>query len=353
MWRRIAGLARKPRLLLALLLGTAALAAAVLLLGRTAWEQRERRLWEEYAQAPIAAPQRMIVEARPGATMQEIAAGLAAAGAVADERRFSGLARRLGQDRAIKAGQYRLEPGMSHAAALAKMVAGEVEQARFAIVEGRRFADVLARLSEDPAFTRTLTDLRPEAAWRELALDGEHGYEGMLYPDTYLLDYGTSDRELLARAHGRMQGLLDEQWRRRAADLPLASPYEALVLASIIEKETGMAGERALIASVFHNRLRLGMRLQSDPTVIYGIEDFDGNLTRAHLEQDHPHNTYTRAGLPPTPIAIPSVAAIEASLQPLDSDYLYFVADGSGGHHFSRTLREHNNAVNRYQRRRR
>ncbi|MBF2735193.1 MAG: endolytic transglycosylase MltG [Betaproteobacteria bacterium AqS2] len=345
-------MSRKPRLLLALLLGAAALAAS-LLLGRAAWERHEQRQWDEYAAAPIAAPQPMIVAAPAGATMQQVAAGLAAAGAVADERRFSGLARRLGQDRSIKAGQYRLEPGMSHAAALEKMVAGEVEQARFAIVEGLRFADVLARLAAEPAFTRTLSDLRPAAAWQELGFEAEGGYEGMLYPDTYLLDYGTSDRELLGQAHRRMAALLDEQWRRRAAELPLASPHEALVLASIIEKETGVAGERALIASVFHNRLRLGMRLQSDPTVIYGIEDFDGNLTRAHLQQDHPHNTYTRKGLPPTPIAIPSVAAVEAALQPLDSDYLYFVADGSGGHHFSRTLREHNNAVNRYQRNRR
>lgn len=334
-----------------LLLPLAAALAALLL--RSAWLEWERQRWEDYAQAPLALEQPVIAEVRPGAAMQAVAADLASAGVIAEAARFSRLAARREQDRAIKAGQYRFVPGMSHAEALARMVAGEVEQARFAIIEGLRFEEILAQLRDDPSFERTLGALSPDEVWAQLAPEAERSYEGMLYPDTYLLNYGVSDLAVLQQAYERMQELLERQWARRMDGLPLASPYEALVLASIIEKETGIAGERARIASVFHNRLRLGMRLQSDPTVIYGLGDaFDGNLTRAHLEQDTPYNTYTRRGLPPTPIAIPSVAALEAALHPESSDYLYFVADNTGGHYFSKSLREHNNAVNCYQRRR-
>jgi len=174
--------------------------------------------------------------------------------------------------------------------------------------------------------------------------------EGWLFPDTYYFSHGTSDLRILQRAHSRMKSHLAAQWEKRAPDLPLATPYEALILASIIEKETGKAEERRLIAAVFANRLRLGMRLQTDPTVIYGLgEAFDGNLRKADLLADNPWNTYTRGGLPPTPIAMPGLGSLAAALTPAPSDALYFVSKGDGSHYFSRSMGEHDRAVTKYQ----
>jgi UPF0755 protein len=180
---------------------------------------------------------------------------------------------------------------------------------------------------------------------------GERSAEGMLFPDTYLFPRGTSDEALLRQAKQRLESVLAAAWEARQPGLPLADPYEALILASIVEKETGAPDERPLIAGVFVNRLRLGMRLQTDPTVIYGLgAGFDGNLRRADLQRDTEYNTYTRAGLPPSPIALAGRAAIEAVTQPADTDALYFVATGlgDGRHRFARTLAEHNANVSRY-----
>ena len=175
--------------------------------------------------------------------------------------------------------------------------------------------------------------------------------EGLLFPDTYLFAKGSSDVAVLQRAYHAMKRHLAAEWQARDANLPYHTPYEALIMASIIEKETGQAGERDLIAGALVNRLRIGMRLQTDPTVIYGLgEAFDGNLRKVHLLADGPYNTYTRVGLPPTPIAIPSLASLRAALQPAKTDALYYVARGDGSSQFSRTLEEHNRAVNKYQR---
>jgi UPF0755 protein len=190
-----------------------------------------------------------------------------------------------------------------------------------------------------------------EAALRDALGLGERGVEGMLFPDTYRFPRGTSDVDLLRQAHDRLEQELAAAWQSRLDDLPIATAYEALILASIIEKETGAADERPLIAGVFVNRLRLGMKLQTDPTVIYGMgEAFDGNLRRADLARDTPYNTYTRAGLPPTPIALPGRESLRAAVAPADTEALYFVATGrrDGRHLFARTLAEHNDNVARY-----
>lgn len=339
-----------------LLAGTAALALAALAawLGHIGYQQYREQQWESYLAAPIALAEPTLFLIRPQSTVSELAGELAAAGIVAQAPRFAHGMSRLGLDRKVKAGQYRLTPGTSHLALMEQFVSGKVVQHKFAIIEGTRFADVVAALAGAEHLSHTLAGEDAAGVWRAIAPDSEYPSEGMLYPDTYVFQEGMADLALLRQAHRRLLELLAAEWDARAPDLTLKSPYEALILASLIEKETGRKGERDLISSVFHNRLRIGMRLQSDPTVIYGLgAAFDGNLTKAHLAADTPYNSYTRAGLPPTPIAITSIAALRAALHPATSDYLYFVADNTGGHHFSKSLREHNNAVNRYQRKRR
>ena len=216
-------------------------------------------------------------------------------------------------------------------------------------VEGCRFTDMRRLLARQPYLTRTLPRLSDAEVMDALALEAP-SLEGLFYPATYAYEDGARDLDILARAARRMNDVLHTAWQERAADLPYQAPYQALVLASIVEKETGLASERADVAGVFVRRLRIGMKLQTDPTVIYGLgEDFTGRLRRADLQRDHPHNTYVHAGLPPTPIAMPGRAAIEAALHPADGDALYFVARGDGGHQFSRSLDEHNAAVRRFQ----
>jgi len=229
---------------------------------------------------------------------------------------------------------------------------GLCERAQRAASEGRNEdALALAReaLASEPGIHQEIRELADADVAQRLGL--EHpSPEGWFFPDTYNFSHGTSDLRILRRAHELMKSHLAAQWEKRAQNLPLASPYEALILASIIEKETGKPDERRLIASVFVNRLRAGMRLQTDPTVIYGLgEAFDGNLRKADLLADTAWNTYTRQGLPPTPIAMPGLASLAAALGPADSDALYFVAKGDGSHQFSRSLGEHDRAVTKYQ----
>lgn len=333
-------------------LAAAALFACALAYGAWVLSLRlEERRHADYLRAPVANGAEVRFEIGPGSTMREVSDGLAAAGVVADAALFSAAAVREGLDRKAKAGHYLVEPGTSHFALMEKFASGDVAMERFAIVEGTTFGSVLARLAGSESVSATLAGLSPEEAWEVVAPESGLPPEGLLYPDTYLHGHGHADADILRASHGRLMELLEAEWPRRKEGLALESPYEAVILASIIEKETGLDGERGLVSSAFHNRLRIGMRLQSDPTVIYGLgEGFDGNLTRRHLEEDTPWNTYTRAGLPPTPIAVPSRESLLAALNPPESDYLYFVADGSGGHHFSKSLREHINAVNRYQR---
>jgi UPF0755 protein len=218
------------------------------------------------------------------------------------------------------------------------------------LVEGWNFREVLEAVREHPVIVDTLpAEATASDVMALLGHPDEHP-EGRFFPDTYLFPRDTTDVQFLMRAFERMETILEDEWEQRAAELPLKDPYEALILASIIEKETGRADERTEIAGVFIRRLRKGMLLQTDPTVIYGLGDsFDGNLRRRDLEADNPYNTYRRAGLTPTPIAMPGRDAIHAALHPADGDALYFVAKGDGSHQFSATLGEHNRAVRRYQ----
>ncbi len=291
------------------------------------------------------------LEVRPGATLASVARHLASDGVIAHPALLTLLARAKGVDRAIKAGQYAFEPPLDLPALLARLTQGDVTQVSITFVEGSTAAELLKRVASEPTLASTLA-ARPDAELRAaLGIDAP-SLEGQFFPDTYFYAAGSPDRALLARAHRQLADRLAAAWARRAPDLPLASPYEALILASIVEKETGRPADRPLIASVFVNRLKRGMRLQTDPTVIYGMgERFDGNLRRRDLEADTPYNTYTRDGLPPTPIALPSQASLDAVVEPPASPYLYFVARGDGSSEFSTNLADHNRAVAKYQRR--
>lgn len=260
------------------------------------------------------------------------------------------LARLSKAETTIKAGSYSVSAGITPLQLLAKMTRGQVTQGELTLVEGWTFRQWRTRMDKH-ADLRHETQGMSEAQIVERLGLGASRLEGWLFPDTYLFDKQSSDLELLARSVRAMQRKLDGEWARREPGLPYKTPQEALVMASIVEKETGRESDRSMIAAVFINRLRKGMLLQTDPTVIYGLgELFDGNLRRQDLRSDTPYNTYTRAGLPPTPIAMPGVASLQAALHPAKSDALYFVARGDGSSEFSRTLDEHNRAVNRYQR---
>ena len=229
------------------------------------------------------------------------------------------------------------------------MVVGDVISHRFTLVEGWTFRQVLAAIGENETLRHTLEGLPEKEIMRRLEYPGERA-EGRFLADTYQFPRDSTDLALLARAYDAMQTFLQAQWRNREPGLPLKDPYEALILASIVEKETAVAAERPQIAGVFVRRLQKGMKLQTDPTVIYGIgEKFDGNIRRRDLTRDTPYNTYTRNGLPPTPICMPGRAAIEAVLHPAPGKTLYFVAKGDGTHYFSATLEEHTRAVRKYQ----
>jgi UPF0755 protein len=249
----------------------------------------------------------------------------------------------------LQAGQYRLDPGMTPQALLETLARGAVVQRTLTLVEGQTFRELLTLVHASDKLRHTLQDLDTDELMAALGHADEHP-EGRFLPDTYHFPIGTTDRDFLQRAYRAMAELLAKEWVDREADLPLKSAYEALILASIVEKETGLAAERPLIAGVFISRLEQGMRLQTDPTVIYGMgEDFDGNIRSKDLRADTPYNTYTRYGLPPTPIAMPGADAIRAVLHPEKKGYLYFVARGNGAHYFSRTLEEHNRAVQKFQ----
>ncbi len=249
----------------------------------------------------------------------------------------------------LHAGEYALEQGLTPRKLLERMASGRVIQHYFTIVEGWTIRELRAALARESALVQDSAGMGEAELMAAVGLPGVPA-EGRFLPETYAYTKGQSDLDVLRRARQALDRTLADAWSSRAADLPLSSPEELLVLASIVEKETGRAEERARIAGVFVRRLRIGMRLQTDPTVIYGIGPaFDGNLTRRHLETDTPWNTYTRAGLPPTPIALPGRAALEATARPAEGRELYFVARGDGSHQFSATLAEHNAAVRRYQ----
>ena len=249
----------------------------------------------------------------------------------------------------IKVGEYALESGTNPRLLLEQLTSGRVIQYAQTIVEGWTFAQLFDAIGNNRALEQSLDGLSPQEIMAELGYPGLHP-EGRFLPDTYYFPRGTTDREFLARAFRAMDNVLAEEWEQRVVGLPFNNPYEALTLASIVEKETGLESERHAIAGVFVRRLEKGMRLQTDPTVIYGLGDkYDGNIRRRDLNRDTPYNTYRRAGLPPTPIALPGRAAINATLNPEEGDALYFVSRGDGSHKFSATLKEHNEAVIQYQ----
>ena len=264
---------------------------------------------------------------------------------------FGWLARLTGQDRSIQAGGYQIRQGDTLVDVLRRMAQGEVTQRRVAFIEGWTVDQITAALAKHPDVNQTLeAELlsNHSALASRLGVDKER-LEGLLFPDTYVFSVGTSDEEILLRALRTQDKVLEDAWRNRAPDLPLKNPYEALILASIVEKETGRADERRRVAGVFINRLRVGMPLQTDPTVIYGMGDrYQGRIRKADLRRDTPWNTYTRPGLPPTPIAAASRASLEAALNPETHDYFYFVARGDGTSAFAKDLRQHNRNVAKY-----
>lgn len=254
-----------------------------------------------------------------------------------------------GRTRKLKAGEYRFRAGITAAEMLDQVVAGRVIEYPLVLVEGWNFRQFMQALEAAPKLDHTLTGQGPSEIMTRIGYANLHP-EGRFFPDTYYYSLGQTDVQVLNRAFQKMQALLKEEWGNRDPDLPFKSVEEALILASIVEKETGLAEERRLIAGVFVNRLRKGMRLQSDPTVIYGIgPGFGGNIRLKDLRQDTPYNTYTRTGLPPTPIAMPGRDSVKATLHPANTPALYFVSRGDGSHIFTATLEEHNAAVTKYQ----
>jgi len=288
-------------------------------------------------------------EVRTGVSLKSVAQELVRGGVLRWDLPLVALARLKRADRSIKAGNYEISAGVTLPRLLDKLTQGDVTQAALTVVEGGTFAEFAAALAGNPAIVKTVLRL-PEAELAQKIGVSTPSLEGWFFPDTYFFAVGSPDLALLIRAHRLMRQRLDAAWARRAGDSLLKDPYAALILASIVEKETGRAADRPLIASVFINRLRIGMRLQSDPTVIYGLgASFDGNLRKRDLEADTPYNTYTRDGLPPTPIALPGQASLDAVVNPPKTDFLYFVSRGDGSSEFSTNLSDHNRAVARFQ----
>jgi UPF0755 protein len=309
--------------------------------------------WNRFVDAPLRVGDEAVLDVPTGASFAAIRRQIRDAGySDAHDLYWRALAQRMGVAARLRAGEYAVPRGTTPRDLLRRMAAGDVIRHRFTIVEGWTFRQLRAALASESGVRQTLTTRSDAEIMRELGAAAEHP-EGRFLPETYLWTRGDSDVDLLRQSHQAMRRALDEAWAARDADLPLESPYQALILASIVERETGKADERPAIAGVFLRRLRLGMKLQTDPTVIYGLgTSFDGNLRRRDLDTDTPYNTYTRTGLPPTPIALPGGAALRAAVQPAPGDALYFVARGDGSHEFSANLDAHNRAVARYQLRR-
>ena len=305
--------------------------------------------WRAYTQ-PLPLPQTPYAfEVRRGMSLTAVARALEADGVLPHAFILVALARLQGFDRGIKAGSYEAEAGIRLPQLLAKLTQGDVTQKAFAIGEGTTIDDLRRALLASKDLRITVAELPDAQLAQALGLTAAT-VDGLLFPDTYFFASGSTDLALLQRAARALETRLQAAWAKRDPDLPYATPYEALVLASIVEKETGRAADRPLIASVLVNRLRKGMRLQVDPTVIYGMKDrFDGNLRKKDLETDTAWNTYTRDGLPPTPIAFVSQASLDAVMSPPATEYLYFVARGDGTSQFSSNLAEHNRAVTKFQ----
>jgi len=308
----------------------------------------------QWLKTPIASLDAQIVYEIPrGASVRSVAGDLHSRGLLDQPQLWAYWARLTGRAAGLKAGEYALNPGLTPEGLFKLLSSGQVILHSITFIEGSTFADIRRLLGKDAAIDAQFANASDDDVMRALAASGVHP-EGQFFPDTYRFPRATTDLELLKMAHRRMQDELETAWNARAPDLPLASAYEALILASIVEKETALESERPRIAGVFVERLRRGMRLQTDPTVIYGMgEGYAGNIRRVDLLKDTPYNTYTRTGLPPTPIALPGIESLRAAVRPEMTGAIFFVAtgQGDGSHFFSATLAEHEAAVQRYLRR--
>ena len=305
--------------------------------------------YQDFKLTPLDMTQPEIIQVNSGATFDDVKADLVARGLLQKPHYLKFLARETGQATRIKSGEYRLEPGITPTSLLDLLVSGKVVQYTLTLVEGWHLREIIAAIENDPILVKVLDYSQPGQLMQQLGYAAQSP-EGLFFPDTYLFPRGTTDKAFLQRAHERLQTVLQQEWEQRAENLPYKTAYEALIMASIIEKETGLASERETIAGVFVRRLQKGMKLQTDPTVIYAMgEQFDGNIRKKDLNIDSPHNTYRYRGLPPTPIALAGREAIHAALHPEPGKALYFVAKGNGAHYFSETLEEHNRAVAKYQ----
>ena len=302
--------------------------------------------YQKALNAPLVAEGDGIITVKRGDTLASLNRELVQRGVIHSDWVLPVYARLNPQAANIKAGDYRIDASASLPSLMNDITNGKVVVYNITVVEGKTFKDLRASLVQTAGIEHTLNDKTDAQIATLLGIDGSP--EGWFMPETYQFHRGSSDLELLKRLYGEMQRTLEQEWPNRADGLPLANPYQALILASIIEKETGVASERPQIAGVFVRRLQKDMLLQTDPSVIYGAADYHGDLTRKHLQTDTPYNTYINKGLPPTPIALPGKASIQAALHPADGDSLYFVADGKGGHTFSATYEEHQQAVARY-----
>lgn len=307
-------------------------------------------LFTYYARSPIPLERTPFeFSLKQGSSLKSAARQIQQAGGLNNEWLFVLLGRTLGMAKQIKPGNYQLEHEATPLHLLNMISKGQVEQSSLTIIEGSTFKELRGALNDDSTLRHDSALLSDVEILKRIGAT-ESAPEGLFFPDTYNYARGSSDLMVLKRAYQLMQRSLQENWKKRDANLPFNSPYEAVILASIVEKETGQPSDRTMIASVFINRLHKNMRLQTDPTVIYGMGDkFDGNLRKKDLLHDTPYNTYTRDGLTPTPISLPGLASLQAVLHPAPSHALYFVARGDGTSQFSNSLVEHNNAVNRYQ----
>lgn len=289
---------------------------------------------------------------KSGSNLKKVAYQLTENGVLANPWPLIVLARIKSNAALIKAGDYTLRKSYTLIELLNYLIEGDIKQVEIKFVDGWTFSKIRKVLNDHPAIKHDTLNMSEQQLLRAIGAN-EKSAEGLFFPDTYFFVANDSDVAILQRAYQAMRNNLQKLWPTRVKSLPLKTPYDALILASIVEKETGLANDRGKIASVFINRLRIGMRLQTDPTIIYGLgEKFDGNLRRKDLRTDQPYNTYTRAGLPPTPIAMPGLAAIQATLMPEKTNFLYFVARGDGTSQFSSNLAAHNRAVAKYQKRR-
>ena len=303
-----------------------------------------------YAVTPLKLqPNSQEIIIQPKSGLRSIANQLVEQGVIGEPWGFILLAKLLSKEQFLQAGSYTLNKNINPYQLLLSLNHGKATQGSVTFIEGRTFSQMRDKLAKNDAVKQTITNLSDAEVMQKMGAKYKVS-EGLFFPDTYYFDRNTSDIILLQRSYDAMQRKLAKAWEYRAANLPYKNSYQALIMASIIEKETGKSAERPMIAGVFINRLRIGMRLQTDPTVIYGMgAQYDGNIRKKDLIKDTPYNTYTRDGLPPSPIAMPGLASIEAALHPAGTKALYFVGKGDGSHAFSNNLEEHNRAVNRYQ----